>query len=443
MMKNRKVVILLLTGFIATTPLFGQKLKPAQNPNYGADSVARMECASNLSTMSEFVKIKVYEYAYDPWKYCFYNCPQASKSIYIRGKKILDYKIDNAETPEDQQAFVDTLMMMYDQRIEYFGENGKVLGKKGIDLLKYRRSAVVEARGYLKESLELDGIKADASVAATFVTASAAMFKNGMIEADEMISGYLLAMQSLEGMRQNTKTKMATESVEKTFAESGAADCDALIAIFTPKYETGSQDIELLKKITDLLSQTNCQESDLFAQAAESLYSLEPSAKSGANLALTFASRGEYEKANEYYLKAIEQETDDERKAGYYYQLGAIAMKNKQYQKVKNYVTSAIQLKADYGKAYILIGNAYAASSPNCGASDFEKAAVYLAAVDKFSKAKNVDPSVAEEATQLVSRYKQYFPNKEDAFFEGYTDGQAYTIKCWINESTKIRTRSN
>ncbi len=443
MKTNRKILTFLLTGIIATTTVFGQKHRPAQNPKYGTDSIARMKCASELSTMSEFVKIKVYDYAFASWKYCFANCPESSKNIYVQGKKILAFKIDETEDPEIREGYIDTLMILYDLRIEYFGQKGKVLGYKGIDVLKYRRDAIEEAYGYLRESLELDKNKADASVAATLITASGALFKGGKIEADEMIANYILAMESLEGMRQDAKTTKAKESVEKTFAESGAADCDALINIFTPKYEAGMQDVELLKKITELLIQTNCQESDLFAKAAESLYSIEPSAKAGANLALIFASKEEFEKAIDYYKKAIEQETDAELKAGYYFQLAAIAMKQKNYQLVKKYCDQAISSKPDFGKAYILMGNAYAAASPSCGSTNFEKAAVYLVAVDKFVKAKSVDPSVSEEASQLISRYAQYYPNKEDAFFEGFTDGQSYTVKCWINESTKIRTRSN
>lgn len=437
MKKKRKVFTFLLAGFIAATTLCGQS---GTDTKYGTDS---SECLNNLSSMNEFYKIKAYDYAYEPWLYCFDKCPKASKNIYIQGEKIIEFRIENASTPEDKQLKIDTLMLIYDRRIEHFGQKGKVLGKKGIDLLKYRRDAVEEAYGYLKESLELDKSKADASVAATYITTSGVLFKNGSIEADVMIENYMMAIEALDGMKQNAKTKKAKESVEKTFAESGAADCDALINIFTPKYEAGKQDVELLKKITELLKQTGCQDADLFANAAESLFAIEPSAKAGANLALTFASREEFDKASEYYLKAIEQETDAELKAGYYYQLGAIASKQKNYQSVKNYGKKAIALKADYGKAYILVGNAYAAASSSCGSTNFEKAAVFLAAVDKFNIAKKVDPSVAEEANQLINQYAKYYPNKEDAFFEGYTDGQSYNVGCWISESTTIRTRSN
>ncbi|MFW6327855.1 MAG: hypothetical protein ACOC2F_06030, partial [Bacteroidota bacterium] len=67
------------------------------------------------------------------------------------------------------------------------------------------------------------------------------------------------------------------------------------------------------------------------------------------------------------------------------------------------------------------------------------KSAVYWAAVDKYIKAQNVDPSMAEEANQRISQYSRYFPDKEDAFFYDYTVGKSYTVGCWINETTSVR----
>lgn len=436
MMNAKKQIFILIAGIFLATGSYAQN----GGSKYGDDSIT---CLGNLSTMSEFVKIKVYEYAYAPWQYCFNHCPGSSKNIYIQGEKIVEDKIGKAETEEIKQAYIDTLLLLYDRRIEYFGQKGKVLGKKGIDVLKYRRDDVEQAYGLLKESTELEKEKVDEAVAVTFVTTSNVMFKSGKISADDMISNYLMAMQYLQAQRPSPKRQQAIEGVEKAFAESGAADCDALIKIFTPKYEENKEDVEILTKITDLLKNANCLESDLFAKASESLFAKDPSAKAGANLATVFASRGDLTKAQEYYQKAINIETDNEQKSKYYYQLAAIALEQKSMSDVKKYCTEAITYNPNYGAAYILLGNAYASSSQTCGSTNFEKAAVFLVAVDQFIKAKSVDVTVTEEANNLISKYSKYFPNNEDAFFEGYTDGKSYTVKCWINETTKVRTVKN
>jgi tetratricopeptide (TPR) repeat protein len=262
-----------------------------------------------------------------------------------------------------------------------------------------------------------------------------------------MINNYvtiidLLNQKSASGDT-DPKIPQAVESIEKIFAESGAADCDALIEIFTVKFDETPDDIELLKKITTLLDETNCEESELYAKSAEALYNLEPSADAAAKLANVFAVKSEYAKAKEYYNNAISQETDAEKKSKYYYYLANVEYQQKDYPLARKHCLAAIDLNSSYGEAYILIGSAYAASSGSCGESDFEKQAVYWAAVDKFVKAKNVDPSVKETADEQIQAYSKRFPHNEITFFNGYTDGQSYKVGCWIQETTTVRTTKN
>ena len=98
-----------------------------------------------------------------------------------------------------------------------------------------------------------------------------------------------------------------------------------------------------------------------------------------------------------------------------------------------------IQCNAQNGAAYILYGKAYAAYANNYGEEAFDHASVFWAAVDKFNKAKQVDPSVAEEANKLITSYTPHFPSKDEAFFRSVTEGADVKIGDWINETTKAR----
>ncbi len=423
---------------------FGQK--PYENPKYGPDSASRMICAQNLSTMNEYVKIKAYDFAYTAWRYCFMNCPEASKNIYIQGEEILENKIKNDK--DNMEAYVDTLMLLYDQRIQYFNQEGKVLGKKGMDLFRYRPSAALDAYGFLAKALDVDGPKADDAVVANFIIISGVLYGKTEIEGDELVNNYVRAVDILDkrmaahtNQRRKDKTQRAIETVEKVFAESGAADCETLVAIYTPKFEANKENLDFLNKVTTLLAKTpKCDESELYFNAAEAKYTLEPSAEAAAAIGTGFAAKGEYQKASGYFLKAIEQETDTEKKAEYNYKLAKVYYNSNSYAQTRKYAKAALSLKSNYGEAYILIGKAYAASSKTCGSSEFEQAAVYWVAVDMFAKARAVDSSVAIEASELIAQYSKYFPGAEKAFFEGFSDGQNYTVGCWINESTVVRT---
>jgi hypothetical protein len=97
-------------------------------------------------------------------------------------------------------------------------------------------------------------------------------------------------------------------------------------------------------------------------------------------------------------------------------------------------------LNPAWGDPYILIGDAYARSK-NCFENEFEKTTIYWAAVDKFMKAKTVDPETEEKANERIDTYPKYFPDVETIFFYSLQEGDSYTVGCWINETTKVRSR--
>jgi tetratricopeptide (TPR) repeat protein len=214
------------------------------------------------------------------------------------------------------------------------------------------------------------------------------------------------------------------------------------VEIFSPKFEKTPEDLAFLKKLTMLLTDQECEDSELFAMSSENLYKLEPSAQAAYNLAKLFFKKEEFDKSVSYYQEAIEWEEDPLEKAKYQYELGLFKFtKYDDFAEARNLARQAIQNNPDWGKPYILIGNLYASSSSLCGENEFEKSTIFWVAVDKFIQARSVDAAVAEEASELIGKYTQYFPNMEDAFFYGYEDGEEYTVGCWINERTTVRAR--
>ncbi len=57
-----------------------------------------------------------------------------------------------------------------------------------------------------------------------------------------------------------------------------------------------------------------------------------------------------------------------------------------------------------------------------------------------YTKAKSVDESVSKVANDRIAAYSKYFPTKSIAFFRDFKDGDTYTLGCWINRSTTVRT---
>ncbi|UCH14144.1 MAG: hypothetical protein JSV22_13700, partial [Bacteroidales bacterium] len=274
------------------------------------------------------------------------------------------------------------------------------------------------------------------------------LYKKELIPGDEVVNNYMMVSEYLDkklsSSKSKSKTELAIENVEKIFTACGAADCETLTNIFEPKFQADMANTELLKNISGILEKNNCTDNDLFLNVLVELFKAEPSADLATRIAPLFHNKKDYDNSVLYFKKAIELETDNETKAKLYVYLAQISIDNlKNYTLARNYAYEAIKLNDKYGEPYMLIGDAYVKSMEECCESEFEKRTVYWAAVDKYQKAMMADPSVSEKAKTLIHRYSDHFPLKEETFFHGYVDGQEYTIGCWINEKTVVRTRQN
>lgn len=413
---------------------------------FGIDSAKTIEQAS---IYSEFVKQKNYKDALPAWRYVFNNAPRFQLNTYVRGEDIMMNMYMQTKNP----AYVDTLMMVYDQWIKYFGDHsrfgeGYTLGKKGFNLYRLKTNDVAaakEAYGYLYKSYEMEGAKTHPlTVKVTFAVADD-LLKKGEISKDDYVNLYMKFTDYAEKGKANAKNPDAYVDVKNTidalFFNAGVADCETLASFLGPKFEKDPENLEVLKEVSSLLRRSECTDLPLFVQVAENLYKQEPTATAAYNLAIMFLKKQEFDKTESYLKEAIEKSDDNIDKADYYLRLAQISLSKKQLIEAKKNALEAIKLNPNLGAAYIIIGNAYAAYSKNYGEDDFDHASVFWAAVDKFVKAKQVDPSVAEEANKLINAYSPHFPSKDEAFFRSVTSGTSVKIGDWINETTTARFR--
>ncbi len=448
-MKKTLIIYLLtlLVGMISFTASAQKGVEDGSRYGHGGDSI---ECIKNLSLYREYVKYDNYKDALGPWKEVFSNCPQATKNIYIDGARMWNVFIDNEKDPARKVEMMDTLRLIYDQRIEYFKQEGSVLGRKAVDILRhpeYRNDPDIleEAYGYMNRSIEILKNKSSVAVVATFMTSSIMLFQESRISDLQVIEDYATATDILDYQLahdpDDASLLKVKEGNDENFIASGAPSCESLINYFQPQWAERKEDLSYLRRVVSFLSILECESEPLYAQAAEKLYAKEPSAESAFGLAKLFVTKEQYSNAIGYYQEAIRSEKEPLKKADYYYQLAFVTnTKMNQPEKARSYALEAIKLRPDWGDPYILIGDAYAGSK-NCFEDEFEKTTVYWVAVDKFARARAVDPSIAERANERINTYSQYFPDVETIFFYSLKEGDSYTVGCWINETTKVRPR--
>lgn len=455
---SKTTATIFFLAVLTASSVFGQK-QPHEDPKYGQDSASRMECVKNISLYSEFYKQRNYNDAVKPWRKVFNSCPKASKNTYLRGATIYKNLIAREKDAAVKNGLIDTLMLIYDQRIENFGQEASVLGYKGVDLYGYKKEeAALEVAEMLKKACQLGKGKTKSAVVSIYMQATVDLFRAEQVEGDEVIEAFTISMETLDAtVEYNEKLKAkggkyqqkadkelvnietAKANVDALFSESGAADCDALANIFAPKYEEYSEDVEWLKKVTKLLNKYDCTDKEIFAITAEQLNKLEPSAEAAHNLARLFLKKQDYTKAEQYYEEATTLQEDSVTKALYYYEWSNLAMAQENYPKVRNLSNLSLNFNNKDGRPYIMIGRAYA-STKGCGKEAVENGSVFWVAVDMFIKAKKVDPSLETQANDYITTYSKYFPNFEEWFMAiGTKEGDKYTVGCWINATTTIR----
>jgi tetratricopeptide (TPR) repeat protein len=436
---------------------FGQKgVEDGSKYGHGPDS---LKCIRNLSVYRSNAKQKNYDkITLKAWEQVYTECPKASLYIYIDGIKMIESVINDTSNVIDEaqkEILVDSMMRIYDKRIKYYNKRGYVLGKKGVDFIKYSKNTVENMqKGYdiLKESIALEKYGSDASQLLTFFQVSNSLFQAGAVEAGQVVTDFGLVMEIAENVivtggnakdKERAKANMerAKPSIEQTFENGGAANCDDLIPYYAAKFEETPEDIEFLVKASGLLKSTKCTESDLYFNMSVKLNLLEPTADRAYTLAKRINNNENLNDAVVYYEQAISLQEDKLEKAKYYLELGDVMRRLGDYSKARTYALKSIELDATSGYPYLLIGNIYAASSKTCSEEDFEQKAVYWAAVDKFAKAKSVDPELTSDADRFIEAYKPHFPDNETIFFYNLKQGDSYTVGCWINEKTTVRAR--
>ena len=427
-------------------------------PKYGEDSIS---CVKNLSLYREYYKNyekskksgkleEADDYVHSalaPWRYVYKNCPISSQNIYRDGVKIIRYLLKNAEDI-DKKAYADTLMMIYDKRMDMFGWKegvGYILGRKAVDHLNYKNDVSKSFKLFEMAFEHTKDENFDAGVLYYHMLAAVNMYKKGNADKNIIVETYDKISQIFQEKIDNKaedykKFKRLQPRIERLF--NPFATCDDLIKIFKKQYEAKPKDTDLLKRISSVLDEQGCTESDLYFNATRSLHEVEPSAESAYLMGKMSIKRELYNEAEKYLKEAANTFEDSSKINNIYFLLGNINSEQNNRQTARKYAQKALDYDPNDGRCYILIGDLYAGSQEVCKTdSKVESKSIYWVAVDKYKKAKNVDPDVADKADKKINTYRQYFPAQEDIFFENYSIGETFTVGCWINETTKIRKK--
>ena len=308
-MKLKNLFVVALAAAVPTLAMAKKPTKvaaeaPVVAPEPDAEPVITEECVMNVSLFHESVKNKMFADAYEPWFDVYTNCPNANKSIYTDGTKIVEALYQATSDAAEKERLAKLAIEMQDKRIKYFGNDPKyptayILGEKGLAYIDfYGDTKLAEARECLRSSVEGMGSSSKIMVLVKLVDASYAVYKqNG--NAEQFIADYELASNALAEQAGNANNKNAEiaakqkDYVDNIFAISGAADCSKLDEIYAAVVKDNISDLDMLTKIAKLYRRVRCTESDVYFASCEPAEKRQPAREWSVRSAALVAGGGD------------------------------------------------------------------------------------------------------------------------------------------------------
>ncbi|HNT93668.1 MAG TPA: hypothetical protein PKJ71_08240 [Bacteroidales bacterium] len=438
-MKRRTSMI--LTGLILS--LFSFALQAQQGVDTGTpfgrgeDST---RCLRNTSLYSTYYENKDYNMAVQFWRPVFYECPGSSKNTYIKGEAM--FKEFFRKT--GNKAYIDTVMMILDQRTKYFNEEHSNSLRKAFALYEFGGNDPDFAKqcyDLIRNVMNVSPQSFDHTYSSLYMAITAKCYALKLIEAPEVITAYSQSMKVVDNQLSrkpdNGRYLEARKNIDAVFRSSGAASCENLEHLFTADVDNNPGDTAMLRKVITLLTETGCKDSELYYKTATNLYKSDPSAASAAQLAEMNVARKKYNEAEKYYTEAIELETDNLVKSSLLTKLATLELASDSKQAARDFARAAYSLDPTNGNALFIIAESYAGSRIG---DTFENQTVYWVVVDYLVRARNTDPTLKQQIDERIAIYSRLFPSKEEAFFRSLVEeGAPYQVGGWINESTTVR----
>ena len=429
--------------FIACVFVFLLSGLHAQQPASAPMNEDSLACARLLDQFRINFQSGYYPAAYKDWQQAYAKNPSFSQAIYIEGAPLLDSLIARESNKTRKQLLIDSLMQLYDKRMQYFGKDGYVMGRKALQLLNYFPDKVKEANTMLKRSIELEAASTRPGVFVYYMSTCVELMYGGKIDSSEVYAAYDLIMKNiLEALRVNQPEGNLYTSAYRNVEEylRPMAKCSEYNSTFQKKYKADSTNISALKSMFKTLTDHKCLTSDLCRTLAKRIYNYDTTGEAPLNYGNYLFSIGDINGSVKYLFWASKSKDIDIAVRGYL----ALANSYKFLDvppRARNMVDKALELQPNNGNIYIFLGDLYRYSFEECGPNEMDKRSVYWLAADTYQKAMEVDPSVKAIAEKRIADCTINFPMPQTLKRLGLQEGDSYKVPSWIVTGTTVRAR--
>ncbi|MBW8048861.1 MAG: tetratricopeptide repeat protein [Cytophagales bacterium] len=430
--------IYLFIGILLCLTIFNLESKAQNDWDWGLN---RQIAEEKYILYTDYLNQKDYANAIIYIRWLLENTPKLNKSLYIDASKIYGKIVKTTKDAELKIALQDSALLMFDLRIQYFGDTAKATNRKGLKAwlyLKSREGTTDQLFDLYEKIFRLNGFNTFAYNTKAYMDLVCKKKKKGDLTDEEVLDYYgkiigIIDFNIDRGKKVESWQKMKNE-VNKLLTTCVSVDCDFVRNNLGPKFRENKDDIKLAKQIYSLMLTAKCAKDPLFIDAAETIISKEPSFGLIITTARICKALEQFDRALKHCNTALPLADNAYKKGTCYYEIADLYSRKGQKAQARSYARKA--LSADPGKkeAYILIGNLYYNSAADCKVEKNEviSRACYFAAYDQYEKA---------GAKNKMEMAKAQFPTMQQIFGLTMDKGQVINTGCWINENVKIRRR--
>jgi tetratricopeptide (TPR) repeat protein len=427
--------------FLASTSAFSQ-CKEVKWPE------DRAKAEESVAIYSDAMKQGNFRGATARLQWMLNNAPQWQTKLYIDGTEIY-HKLASAEKdPAKKQVLVDSLMLLYDMRIQNCGDEINVLNRKVQYALLYNgqnKAKTAEVLAMYDKVFEISGNNVSDNNLEAYMKAiqlNSILLKN--LDDEQVLQRYdkvtdiidtkIKKAQTENKQSEVDRLKKIKSSVDDILIKLVKVDCDFVRKNLAPKFHQNPSDQNLSKKIFQFMTAGGCIDDPLWLEAAEELHKVNPDYGLAKNMAKVHAKNGNTEKAETFADEAVSLASNTQDKADAYLLQGDLLSAKGSKVAARESYRKALAAESSNKDAWEKIGDLYLGSFKDCAKqqSMAEDRLIYIAAYEMYAKAGN---------QQKMATARSQFPSVAEIFELNWKEGETKKLDCWVGETVVLRTR--
>jgi hypothetical protein len=408
------------------------------------DTAMALEAKRKIVQLRDAHKARDYRKATTCLTWLARNAPKADTGLYLQADRIYSELLSRERNLTVKKLYLDSIYRFYDLRVRYCDKSFDVDDARGIALYRHFVADQPEVvRKALDSMIRRGGELTSSRILVAYMESVKTEFrKYNKLRDNDVLSFYNRAIHVAELKRGHVrKLNLPEEPVMRLMDDIDAilfsmivVDCQFVTKTLGPRFREYPDDLMLARRIISLMLQSQCVDDPLWLQAAERIYigQDQPDFTIAKSIGLRYFKTKNNSQARYYLAEAADLAPTGEERATMLLLVGQIDAKTNK-SKARETYQRALEADKNNMEGYERIGDLYFDSESSCGGEKITPLLVYMLAADYYQRAGN---------GKKISAAREKFPTKDMLKSWGYTEGTKVDVKCWIQETTTIRSKN-